>query len=491
MFRIKPTPTQLKKYFNIVSNLENIPDEWEDFARLTTIRSGGEMVKFDPYLYQIIISKLMDLHNNIVCVKSRQLGLTQVTISKFLHRACKNAAYSGIVFLRNSNDASAVSRRTKQLLTGLSEYVQPDSDNVGYLKLKNLGEIYFKNGSREGSRSYDSVIDFLFDEAAFSENIDQIYAASSPSSAMSGDKITKMIVSTPSAKSGWYWDKLNQNNNGIDIEAICKRVACGDLYKEIPGLYWFEDSQGALKLIVHWKVHPIYSKIENYLEYRLKQDGTDSETILREYDLQFIDSAISVFSIELIRANSIGKYEDFKDHECDYYCGLDTSTMGSDYTVFSVIRHDIQEDIYNLVHVYRRRQETSATHIYQISKLINLYQPISVGIETTGGVGNIYLEELSKINPGTKFENIKTTRDTKTTMISTLILGLEKNQFKYPENSLLIDEMLSYRRIGAKFESAGGKHDDIIMSVSFALNVSPFLKEREVGRGFQIGYYRY
>lgn len=478
MFRIKPTQSQVKKYYNTAENLKMLPTKWVDFARLTTIRSGGEMVQFNPYLYQVIISDLMDRYNNIVCVKSRQLGLTQIAVSKFLHRAALNPAYSAIAFLRNSNDASAVSRRTKQLLSGLSDYVVPDSDNVGYLKLKNLGEIYFKNSSREGSRSYDSVIDFLFDEAAFSENIDQIYAASSPSSAMSGDKITKLIVSTPSAKSGWYWNKLNENNEGRDIEEICNRVASGDLYNEIPGLYWFEDAQGTLKLIVHWSVHPTYQNIPDYLDYRLKQDGTDLETVLREYDLKFVDSAVSVFAIDLIRENSTGNYENTRDDKADYYCGLDTSTMGSDYTVFSVVKHDLKADTYSLVHLYRKRQETSASHIYQISKLIELYKPKCVGIETTGGVGQIYLEELSKMNYKTKFDDIKTTKDTKTTMVSALILGLEKRKFNYPDNSILVDEMLSYRRIGAKFEAASGKHDDTIMSVSFALTVSPLLKKK-------------
>jgi hypothetical protein len=479
MFRIKPTQSQVKKYYNTADNLKTLPKQWVDFARLTTIRSGGVMVRFNPYRYQEIISDLMDEYNNIICVKSRQLGLTQIAVSKFLHRAALNPAYSAIAFLRNSNDASAVSRRTKQLLSGLSDYIVPDSDNVGYLKLKGLGEIYFKNSSREGSRSYDSVIDFLFDEAAFSENIDQIYAASSPSSAMSGDKITKLIVSTPSAKSGWYWNKLNENNEGRDIEEICNRVASGDLYNEIPGLYWFEDSQGTLKLIVHWSVHPVYQQIEKYLDYRLKQDGTDTETVLREYDLKFVDSAVSVFAIDLIRENSTGSYEQTRDDNADYYCGLDTSTMGSDYTVFSVIKHNLKTDTYSLVHLYRKRQETSASHIYQISKLIDLYKPECVGIETTGGVGNIYLEELSKNNYGTEFVNIKTTRDTKTSMVSSLILSLEKRKLSYPDNSILVEEMLSYRRIGAKFEAASGKHDDTIMSVSFALTVSPFLREKE------------
>ena len=479
MFRVKPNQSQISKYFQ-ASNLKTVPKKWVDFVRLTTIRSGGAMVPFDPYRYQEIISDLMDEYNNIVCVKSRQLGLTQLIASKFLHRASLNPAYSAIAFLRNQNDVSAISRRTKQMLMGLSEYVTPVNDNVGYLKLKGLGDIYYKNSSPEGSRSIDSVMDFLFDEAAFSENIEQIYAASSPSSAMSGDNITKLIISTPSAKSGWYWDKVNADNEGRDIEEICNRVAAGDLYNEVPGLYWFEDAQGTLKLIVHWSAHPVYKSIPNYLKYRLKQDGTDTETVLREYDLKFVDSAVSVFNIELIRENATGAYEDFKEPYEDYYCGLDTSTMGSDYTVFSVIKHDRKNDVYSLIHLYRRRQETSASHIYQISKLIELYDPVCIGIETTGGVGRIYLEELTKAHYGTEIREIKTTRDSKISMISSLILGLEKRQFIYPENSVLIEEMLSYRRIGAKMEAAAGKHDDTIMSVSFALTVTPFLQGEQI-----------
>ncbi len=244
-----------------------IPDSWEEFVALTTIRSGGNMVKFDPYYYQKVISKLMDEHNNIVAVKSRQLGITQIVLSKFLHRASRNPAYSAMSFLRNGDDASAISRRARQMVSCLADYVIPDSDNVGYLKLKGKGEIYFKNSNREGARSYDSVLDQLYDEAAFCENIQQIYAASSPSGALAGDKITKMIISTPSAKSGWYWDKLNADNGSIDIEELCINVADGKVFRDIPGLYWFVDEIGTVKLIIHWKAHPVYSQIENYLEY--------------------------------------------------------------------------------------------------------------------------------------------------------------------------------------------------------------------------------
>lgn len=417
----------------------------------------------------------MDEHNNIVCVKSRQLGLTQIILSKFLHRASLNPAYSAMAFMRNADDAGAISRRARQMLAGLNEYVVSDNDNVGYLKLRALGEIYFKNSSREGSRSYDSVLDFLFDEAAFSENIQQIYAASSPSGALSGDKITKMIVSTPSAKSGWYWDKLNENNGDINIEQLCIDVAAGNTFKDIPGLYWFVDNVGTVKLIVHWKCHPIYSQNPNYLQYRMIQDGTDEETILREYDLRFIDSSVAVFTSEIVRNCAVGRFENELDNEAKYYFGIDTSTVGSDYTVCVVIKEKNKK--YSVVHIYRKRHQTTDYHLYEIGNLIKQYKPKVIGAEVTGGVGQVYIEQLNKQFKNHVFEAIHTTSNSKPVLISSLLLALEKQDLKFPADCPLVEELLTFIRKGKKLEASTGKHDDTVMALSFALSVSNFNKK--------------
>ncbi len=472
MFKIKPNQKQLNKYSCNTENLKPIPESWEDFVSLTTIRSGGVMKKFEPYYYQKVISKLMDEYNNIVCVKSRQLGITQMILSKFLHRASLNPAYSSICFLRNSEDASSISRRGRQMLSCLEKYIVPDSDNIGYLKLKGKGEIYFKNSSAEGSRSYDSVLDFLFDEAGFCENIQQIYAASSPSGALAGNAITKMIISTPSAKSGWYWDKCNENNGDVDIEQLCIEVAEGKAFTDIPGLFWFVDKVGTVKLIIHWSAHPIYSQNKNYLQYRLEQDGTDWETILREYDLRFVDSAVAIFTSDLIRLNACGFYEKERDEDAIYYAGLDTATTGNDYCTMPILKE--KNGKYSLVHLYRKKQQSSEYHLYQISEILEIYQPRKIGVEITGGVGQVYLEQLSRQFPELDFESIRTTGDSKPVMISTMKLALEKEVLNYPLNCPIIDEMLSFRKNGKKLEAAPGKHDDIIMGTVFALTVSSF-----------------
>lgn len=271
--------------------LKPVPQNWDEFVALTTIRSGKKMTPFAPYPYQKILVGLMERFGNIVVVKSRQMGTTQAVTSKFLHDACSNAGSSSVAFMRNGDDVGSLSRRIKQMLQGLEEYVKLENDQVGYLKLKGLGDFYIKNSSREGTRSIDSLSNLLFDEAAFCVNIAQIYAASSPSSALVGDDITKMIVSTPSAKFGWYWDRLSENNATTDIEEMCKYVASGQIYSEIPGLYWWIDEAGICKVILHWLAHPVYAQIHRdhpggYLAYRQQKDGTDEETIAREYDLK-------------------------------------------------------------------------------------------------------------------------------------------------------------------------------------------------------------
>jgi hypothetical protein len=99
-----------------------VPSRWEDFARLCSIRSGGQMKQFDAYPHQKILSQLMDRYTNIDVIKSRQLGLTQAVLSKFLHRACLSRAYSSMAFMRSGEDASALSRRGRMMLESLESW---------------------------------------------------------------------------------------------------------------------------------------------------------------------------------------------------------------------------------------------------------------------------------------------------------------------------------------------------------------------------------
>lgn len=174
----------------------------------------------------------------------------------------------------------------------------------------------------------------------------------------------------------------------------------------------------------------------------------DWETIKQEYDLNFEESVENVFNAALVRLNAVGEYESTYDKDADYYCGLDCSTFGADYTVFSVFK--LKGGKYSLVHLYRKRQQTSDYHQYQISAIIERYKPTKVAVEVTGGTGQVYLEQLSRQHPNIAFEAIRTTGDSKPAMVSNLLLGLEKEAVSYPANSPLIEELLSFRKDGKK-----------------------------------------
>ena len=256
----------------------------------------------------------------------------------------------------------------------------------------------------------------------------------------------------------------------IDIEELCKSVAAGQVHRDLPGVYWFVDDLGTIKLVLHWTCHPVYNQKPDYLEYRKQQDGTDEETILREYDLRFVDSATSVFSADIVRINAVGDYELKRDKKAKYYLRIDTSTIGDDY--FTGILLKELGDKYSLVKLYRKRQESSEYHLYQLAQIIEEFEPEAVGVEVTGGVGALYLEQLSKQFKSLKIEAIRTTGDSKPLLISTLQLVLERQRLQYPTNCPIVDELLSFRRIGKKLEACPGKHDDIIMGLCFALLVA-------------------
>ena len=472
MIKRKLTPRLLKTVKNSESQLIIPWHDFETFCSYCKIRSGNEIKDFNLYSYQTDFAKLIDSHSVIVCCKSRQLGLTQVILAKFIYKALFNKAYVAVIYQRNQADSSNIARRARQILDSLYQFgIVNESDNLGYMKVKNGGEIHFKNSSKEGSRSLDSVSDFLFDESAFSDNIKDIYNASSASSAMVKNGC-KILVSTPNIKSGFFWDMLN-NNNPLDVENAILEIKNG-LTK--PFHYWL-DSNKFCKVLIHWKAHPIYSQNPNYLEYRKLQDGTDFETVSREYDLTFVNSSESVFNAIDVK-NCLQDIDKSKRYL--YYFGIDTATTGNDFTVCQVLGYDYFSDSFNVVETYRKNKESFEYHLYQISELMSFYKPENVGVEITGGVGQLYLEQLLKLHPSQQITPIKTSNESKHLMINRLKLLIEKAKIKFNKNDFIVNELLSFKRTGNKLEASQGKHDDIIMATAFSLAVSNLDSEKIV-----------
>ncbi len=441
-----------------------IPESFTEFCKLTTIKSGNKMVKFSVFPYQQRLIELMDSYPTLIIIKSRQLGITQAVLARFLHKALLNQAYTSVAFFKNGEDRGSNSERVRQMVQSLG--VQYSIDNVSHQKFSGLGEIYLKNSGGEGSRGYDSVSGFLFDEAAFVPTIESIYSASSASSAMLGDDVSKVILSTPSSKSGWFWEMLNKDND-VDVEQICADVINGELP---PFHYWIDKTGTTCKIVIHYRAHPIYSQHHDYLAYRQKIDNCAWEKIQREYNLTFVNSEESVFSGEIVRLNAVGTTEDKHDPDARYFFGIDPAYGGMDYFVCWILKQ-VGND-YHSVKWYRARQKTKDYNIAKVTDLIEQFQPVRVGVETNTG-GKVILEDLISMNRGTDIRGIHTSQESKITMIDRLILTMERGQFPYPKSSPIYDEFLQFMKKGNKMSAAENAHDDCVMAGAIALAVTP------------------
>lgn len=470
MFKLTPTPKQTSKYLGTTVDEFIVPPIWVDFARMCKIRSGGNVVNFNPYQYQIDLVNLM-LERSVCIVKSRQLGISETITCFMLWRACLNPGYLGLVFSKTQTDSSLLARRMKRMIESLG--LKTVTENLCDIEIKERGRILFRNSKPDSARGIESVVDCFLDELAFLDTAKEVYDALAPAQQMLGEKARVFAVSTPNGKGGFFYDLACSGNGTRDLETLCEQASKGETE---PFQYW-TDSGGWAKVLIHWKAHDIYGKNPNFLQDVHEKQKLSWDVIQREYNLAFNDASTAVFLSDLVRKNAIGEKENYYDEDADYYLGLDTATTGNDYTVLSILK--LKDNTYSLVNIYRKRQQTSDYHLYQIGEYINKYKPKKLAIEVTGGTGQVYLEQLTREFPNIRIEAIRTTGDSKPSMISNMVLALEKSALIYPKNSPLVDEMLSFRRDGKKLEAAPGRFDDCVMSVAFALYLSPFNKQKK------------
>lgn len=479
MYQVAITPKNKKKLdavlFGSSSGFKNIPVNWIDFARLCDIRSGDGVIKFDPYHYQEKLVDCIQRQKTTVIAKTRQLGITETISNYFLHKACINPGYLAVIFSKSQSDTSNIAKRVRRQLESLSDYAVAKTDSLTDIEILNGGRILFRNSTPNGARGVESVSDILYDEAAFVDEIEEIYKSSIPCTTMVGDRAKIIILSTPNGQSGFYFDKLNGYNGDRDVLKICDQIK----QKAIAPVQHWVDNRGWNKFIIHWLAHPKFKdRSDTYLNEIRDSTGLSETVIQQEYNLSFTESEQIVFNASLVKTSaSLDDYEADYDQTSLYYIGVDTANLGDDYTVATVLKYS--DGLYSLVSQYRKRRSSSQYDIYQIGELIEKFNPEEIGIEVTGGTGQVYLEQLARAYSGYKFKAIKTTQESKLGMIESIILAMDKGIISYPKKCPIIEEMLCYRRQGKKLGAQQGKHDDCVMSLAFALNVTPFNNQRK------------
>ena len=399
-------------------------------------------------------------------VKSRQLGITETISSFMLWRALTNEGYLGLIISKSQSDSSLIARRMRRMINSVG--VVTKTDNLCDIEFLNGGRILFRNSQPDSCRGIESVVDVFLDEFAFLDYAKEVFNALAPSQQLVGDKARIFAVSTPNGKAGFYYDLLTGNNGDNDLELACESVVKGEL---APFYYWI-DKGNWCKVLIHWKAHPVYRQTTDFLERIRSNQKLSDDVINREYNLSFQEAESAFFPFEIVRDN-VSEYLS-TDDEGYNFIGIDAATTGEDYATCVVVNRGI-DGVFKVVETYRKRQQTSEYHLFKIGEMIERFNPLAVGIEVTGGVGQVWFEKLINLHFSTKIKRIVTTQESKLIMVEKLKFLLECGKLKIKAGNPLIDELLSFKRSGSKLTASVGKHDDLVMGCAFSITACEFL----------------
>jgi len=457
----------------VPSHLAHIPKDWPSFARLTRIRSGTTMVPFDPYSFQASISDLIDRCRGVVIVKPRQHGLTEMVASKFLHKSCMYPTYFAAVFSKGQDDTANIARRVR--LMAASAGIPLSSNNVKDIAVDGGGRIVFRTASQNSGRGLESIWDILFDECAFVSGFEELFGASTPAQSVpeqQGQAHT-ILLSTPNAKTGLYYETFTENNGDVDALDICRqmREELIEPYQE-----WV-DEQGWGKAVIHWRAHPLHGENDNYLiEVREKQRITEAQT-QREFNISFDDSTGgTLFNTQAVDAQAMGAWaEPAAGHR--YVIGVDPNFGGDDRFVAQV--WDITHGVPSLVAEYAEGQRSVELSMTATMDYCDRYKPLLVAVEGNSG-GKVVLENLSKQRPLTRFENINTSRVSKVTNTDRIAIAVERGEAIYPKDWEGIREMKAFSLREREAETG---HDDRVMAMAMAFAVMDSIVEGRISLG--------
>jgi Terminase RNaseH-like domain len=475
MFKLALSPKNRALLNNSMggSNIQSLPTSWAEFAALTEIRSGDGIVKFNPYQYQTSLVDTIESHKLTVVGKSRQLGISETICNYFLYRACIDRSVLAVVLSLGQRETIDLARRVRFAIESLAPMgITTSTDTLTDLQINGGGRLLFRPSNENSTRGLPAVTHALLDEAGFVDNVDRIYQAVIPAtSTVTDPKI--VVVSTPNGATGWYHSLLA--SGGDDLVSKCDLIRDGSIE---PYQQW--SAGNTSKVLIHWKCHPKFSQQTDYLDRIAQETGLSEVVIAQEYDLSFSDRDEAVFSAAIVRgAATLESLSKEFSTDYRYYIGVDGATVGSDYTVAIVLAYNPTNKVYSICDLYRNRKGSIESDIYNVGVLIDKYKPLKIAVESNG-VGQIFLEQLGANHRSHQVVGVHTSQDSKLGMIERLCLALEKGVLQLPKSSPIVNELLSFRRVGKRLEASPGNHDDTVMALAVCLAETDFTMARSL-----------
>jgi phage terminase large subunit-like protein len=345
-----------------------------------------------------------------------------------------------------------------------------ETDALNLAVFPNGSTIMFRSADPDSvGRGIESINAVFLDEFGFYDEQPRTLEAIAPS--MTSVPNSKLfVVSTPNGKGDEFWRLLTTPLAEPELERKLEAIRTE---AEPP----FQIITGSPRLVLlNWR--EVYPGDRGFLE-RIKTELNLTEaTVRQEYEMEFLsDSEDFIFPMALVRACTGGELESRPDPFGIYYAGVDVATSSqknSDYTASVVLRK--VEGGFAVAALYRKRSGTSQEHLAAITDQIEARRPIQTTIETNGP-GKVWLESLAGLNLPTTLEGFNTSRPTKESLITRLLLAMERGELAIPDGPIT-QELLNFKRDPTgRLEAAGNSHDDTVMALGLALHSAGYAGE--------------
>lgn len=456
--RLQQNAAAVQKTRPQVYNPYKIPTNIKEFLKLCRIRSGVKIVSFDAYDYQLELSRVIDLHQGVMILKDRQLGITELLGGRILFELLLNPAYAAAVISINQEKAFDVSGRVKEMPSGLG--LEWSSASKKQLKPKGCGEALFLPSTDNAARGLPSVTLFCIDEAGYIDNFTELYGVGSAAQEMVPEKHRKTILNTTVPIEGElseFWQMFDSDNGDVSALEQIKLARETGSNCGIPGMVWWTDKNGWAKVILSHKVQPKY-RHANYLNDVKQRRKIPESIVQREHNLGIETALGSLFSSDAIKEYAIGEWLP-PWPSSKYLVCIDPNFGGSDN--FVTLVWDVTSLPYKLVAEYAESERSTDYSIGKTVELIKSYKTVLIGIESNSG-GKVIAEKLMELCPSHNIQVTITTNASKRVNTDRIALALEQGEVIYPADWKGVNEMKRFSQ--AKREATGGEKDDRVMA---------------------------
>lgn len=223
---------------------------------------------FTLYPYQLKILNILKGGNDFITVKGRQLGLSTVISAQALHMMLFFGNKTILALATDTKAAGNLVKKVRHMYDNLPKWMQLSAveKNKQSLTLSNGSRVTARSSKPDAARS-EAVSLLILDEAAFIENVEEVYTAASPTLASGGQCA---IISTPNGTGNWFhnmWVKAGSGDNDF------------------------------IPVRLPWSVHP--DRNEEWAKKEIRKGTQDKFD--QEYNCSFLASGTSVFDINMLK----------------------------------------------------------------------------------------------------------------------------------------------------------------------------------------------